>query len=69
MTFEPHFPHVAARDGHYESIYLTANHPGEPVAVWIRYTVRKPPGGRATASIWFTLFQPGRPGRGEGHRR
>ena len=54
----PRFPHVPARDGHYESIYLTASHPTEPVAVWIRYTVHKPPGAASTGSIWFTLFEP-----------
>lgn len=56
---DPRYPHVAARRGHYESIYLTAGHPSEPVAVWIRYTVHKPPGARPTGSIWFTLFSPG----------
>lgn len=58
MTLAPQYPHVAARAGHYESIYLTASHPSEPVAVWIRYTVHKPPGRPATGSIWFTIFEP-----------
>ena len=61
MLFEPQFPHVAESAGHYESIYLTAHHPSEPVAVWIRYTVHKRPGAAATGSIWFTLFEPGGP--------
>lgn len=61
VTLAPQYPHVAARAGHYESIYLTASHPTEPVAVWIRYTVHKAPGERATGSIWFTLFEPGGP--------
>lgn len=60
-TLSPRFPHVAARAGHYESIYLTASDPVEPVAVWIRYTVHQPPGGVATGAIWFTLFEPGGP--------
>lgn len=58
---EPRFPRVAARAGHYESIYLIASHPTEAVAVWVRYTVRKPPGGPVTGSVWFTLFAPDGP--------
>jgi hypothetical protein len=61
MTLAPRYPEVEARAGHYESIYLTAHHPSEPVAVWIRYTVHKPPGAAPTGSIWFTLFSPGGP--------
>ena len=60
-SLEPRFPHVAAGTGHYESTYLVAAHPDEPVAVWIRYTVRKAPGLPPTGSIWFTLFEPGGP--------
>jgi hypothetical protein len=59
VALEPRFPHVDLRAGHYESVYLTASHPDEPVAAWIRYTVHKRPGAAATASIWFTLFGPG----------
>ena len=33
--------------GHYESYYLKACHPEEPLGVWIRYTVHKRPGERA----------------------
>ena len=33
--------------GHYESFYLKACHPDEPLGVWIRYTVHKRPGARA----------------------
>ena len=50
------FPSVAAADGHYESFYLKAAHPREPLALWIRYTVHKRPGTEATGSLWFTLF-------------
>jgi hypothetical protein len=57
----PRFPAVATRAGHYESIYLVASHPSAPVSVWIRYTVHKQPGRRPTGSIWFTLFEDGRP--------
>jgi hypothetical protein len=47
----------------YESFYLRAVSPEEPVGVWIRHTVHKRPGQRPTASIWFTLFdaRDGRP--------
>src|SRR6478609_6579257 len=61
MTLEPRYPQVEPRAAHYESIYLSASHPSEPVAVWIRYTVRKPPGALPAASIWFTLFSPDGP--------
>jgi len=33
---------VAARGGHYESWFLRANHPREPRAFWIRYTLFVP---------------------------
>jgi hypothetical protein len=61
VTLEPVFPQVAARAGHYESIYLVASHPSEPVAAWIRYTVHKRAGAAPTGSIWFTLFAPDGP--------
>ena len=60
-TLAPRFPHVPERAGHYESVYLVATDPREPVAVWIRYTVHKPPGRPATGSIWCTVFDNGRP--------
>jgi len=50
------FPGVASGRGHYESFYLRASHPSEPLGVWIRHTVHKPPGKPATGSVWFTLF-------------
>ena len=52
------FPGVAGGRGHYESFYLRASHPTEPLGVWIRHTVHKPPNGVATGSVWFTLFEP-----------
>jgi hypothetical protein len=61
VALEPRFRQVAERSGHYESFYVAANHPTEPIAVWIRCTVRKPPGGRLTGSVWFTLFEPDAP--------
>ena len=50
------FPGVPAEAGHYESYYLRAAHPSEPVGIWIRYTIHKRPGARPTGSLWFTLF-------------
>src|SRR5215211_107829 len=56
------FPHVPARAGHYESFYLRACHPSEPLGVWIRYTVHKRPHARPNGSLWFTLFEGGADG-------
>ncbi len=44
--------------GMYESFYLRAVAPDEPLAVWIRYTVHKRPGAAPKGSLWFTLFDP-----------
>ena len=52
------FPTVDAGAGHYESFYLKASHPDEPLALWIRYTVHKRPGAEPTGSLWVTLFTP-----------
>lgn len=52
----PRFPAVGAGEGHYESFYLKACHPSEPMGIWVRYTVHKPPRSSATGSLWFTLF-------------
>jgi hypothetical protein len=40
----------------YESFYLRAVSPREPVGVWIRHTVQKPPGGAPRAAVWCTVF-------------
>ena len=56
---EARFPGIRASVGHYESFYLKACHPEEPLGVWIRYTVHKPPDEEPTGSIWFTLFEAG----------
>lgn len=53
---EARFTGVMGGRGHYESFYLKACHPEEPVGVWVRYTVHKRPGEGATGSVWFTLF-------------
>jgi hypothetical protein len=50
------FPELSLAAGHYESFYLKATHPTEPVSIWIRYTVHKGPGAAARGSLWFTLF-------------
>src|ERR671913_1672937 len=50
------FPGLDASAGHYESFYLKASHPTDPITLWIRYTVHKRPGAAAKGSLWFTLF-------------
>jgi hypothetical protein len=50
------FPGVQLSAGHYESFYLKASHPADPLSIWIRYTVHKRPGHAPTGSLWFTLF-------------
>jgi hypothetical protein len=40
----------------YESFYLRAVSPEEPVGAWIRYTVEKAPGLPARGSLWVSLF-------------
>jgi hypothetical protein len=50
------FPTVRPAAGMYESFYLRAVSPQEPVAVWIRYTVHKRAGAPPRGSLWFTLF-------------
>jgi len=50
------YPGVALGKGHYESYYLRACHPSEPLGVWIRYTIHKRPGAQPTGSLWVTLF-------------
>lgn len=56
MQAEPMFEHAALRTGMYESFYLRAVSPREPVGVWIRHTVRKPPGQPPVGSVWCTVF-------------
>lgn len=40
----------------YESWYLKASHPTEPLGVWIRYTTHQKPGEPERGSLWFALF-------------
>jgi hypothetical protein len=42
----------------YESWYLKASHPSEPLGVWIRYTTHQRPGEAEKGSLWCTLFGP-----------
>ncbi len=50
------FPDVALSAGHYESFYLKACHPTEPLGIWIRHTVHKRPATAPQGSLWVTLF-------------
>ncbi len=50
------FPRARARAGMYESFYLRAVDPAEPRGLWIRHTVHKRPGARATGAVWCTFF-------------
>jgi hypothetical protein len=50
------FPSASMRAGMYESFYLRAVSPEEPVGIWIRLTVRKAPGRRPRGSVWCTVF-------------
>ena len=56
MSTEPVFPHAPLRAGMYESFYLRAVSPEEPIGVWIRQTVHKAPGQEASGSVWCTVF-------------
>ncbi len=53
---EARFAQLPLSAGHYESFYLKACHPEQPLGVWIRYTVHKRPDATPTGSLWFTLF-------------
>ena len=50
--------------GHYESYFLRANHPGRPLAFWIRYTIFSPRGNADAnlGELWVIVFD------GETHR-
>jgi hypothetical protein len=56
MRAEAVFPGTPQKAGMYESFYLRALAPEEPVGVWVRYTVHKRPGERARGSVWCTVF-------------
>jgi hypothetical protein len=63
MHTGPIFPSTPARAGMYESFYLRAVSPSEPVGIWIRNTVHKAPGSEPKGSVWCTIFdaRAGRP--------
>lgn len=50
------FPDAPLRRGMYESFYLRAVAPDEPLGLWIRYTVHKRPGHPPRGSVWCTFF-------------
>lgn len=56
MPVEPIFARAARKQGMYESFYLRAVSPREPVGVWIRYTVHKRAGRPPQGSLWCTVF-------------
>jgi len=60
MRAEPVFPHAALDAGMYESFYLRAVSPREPLGVWLRHTVHKRPGRAPKGSVWCTVFDPAR---------
>jgi hypothetical protein len=50
------FPRAPIGVGMYESFYLRAVAPDQPVGIWIRNTVHKRPGQRPRGSVWCTVF-------------
>jgi hypothetical protein len=54
------FPGAKAKAGMYESFYLRAVSPLEPIGVWIRYTIHKRPGHPPHGSLWCTVFDAAR---------
>ena len=58
-ALRPRYVETPAKAGLYESLYLTAHHPTEPQALWIRHTVLKAPGAPPRASLWCTWFAGG----------
>ncbi len=53
---EPVFADTPIARGMYESFYLRAVAPKEPVGAWLRYTVHKRPGQAPQGSLWCTVF-------------
>jgi hypothetical protein len=56
MQAQAVFPDAARKAGMYESFYLRAVAPGEPVGVWVRYTVHKRAEEAPRGSVWCTVF-------------
>lgn len=64
MRAKAMFPSAPEKAGMYESFYLRAVAPEEPVGAWVRCTVHKRPGERSPrGSVWLTVFdaREGRP--------
>jgi hypothetical protein len=68
MATRAMFASARTRARLYESFYLRAVSPSEPVGVWIRYTVSKAAGREAVGSVWCTVFD-ARRGRPYMHKR
>ncbi|MGO9488307.1 MAG: hypothetical protein ACLQBB_04675 [Solirubrobacteraceae bacterium] len=58
MQARPIFPGTGTGAGMYESFYLRAFSPTQPLGIWIRHTVHKRPGQPPRGSIWCTVFDP-----------
>ena len=56
MRTRARFTDVPDGKGHYESFYIKACHPTEPLGIWIRHTVHKHSRDEVRGSVWFTLF-------------
>ncbi|MGA8353711.1 MAG: hypothetical protein WB698_06055 [Solirubrobacteraceae bacterium] len=56
MSVAAVFPTASMQAGMYESFYLRAVSPVQPVGVWIRCTVHKRPGQAPRGSVWCTVF-------------
>jgi hypothetical protein len=56
MSVHAQFPSARLDTGMYESFYLRAVSPDEPIGAWIRYTVEKAPGLAARGSLWVNVF-------------
>jgi hypothetical protein len=56
MDVHAQFPSASLDSGMYESFYLRAVSPDEPLGAWIRYTVEKAPGLAARGSLWVNVF-------------
>ncbi len=71
LRTQARFPDVPAGKGHYESFYLKACHPSEPLGIWIRYTVHKHsrPGAAGVAVVHALRRQRRRPAGVEGDDR
>lgn len=57
MGLEPARARFPFRNGGYESFYLTARHPAEAKALWVRCTVTQAPGGSPEGHRWMTFFE------------